>query len=123
MISAKHSLVVILGLTLLFAGCAWSVPASPGRNYSSRTPRTSTEIAPPSGSAYDTISASARPVGDDPAIEALYHAKCGRCHVPFSPTQFSAGEWPWFVNKYAPRAGLFGAEREQVLAWLQANAR
>ncbi len=121
--TAKHFLVVILGVAFLSAGCSWSVPASPGRNYSSRTPRTTAEIPPPSGSGHELAPGHTERSGHDPATEALYHARCGRCHVPFVPTQFSAEEWPWYVNKYAPRAGLFGSEREQVLAWLQANAR
>ena len=39
-------------------------------------------------------------------------ARCGQCHAPFSPRHASADEWPTFVRKYGPRAGLFGEDSE-----------
>src|SRR5690242_12014120 len=53
----------------------------------------------------------------------LYAGHCGRCHDLFDPRDFDAGEWPNFVRRYGPRAGLKSAEREDVSAYLQAAAR
>ena len=50
--------------------------------------------------------------------ETVYRARCSICHVPWSPTDFSPSEWPRYVRKYAPRAGLTPGEREAVLAYL-----
>lgn len=50
--------------------------------------------------------------------ETVYRARCSICHVPWSPTDFSPSEWPRYVRKYAPRAGLTPGEREAILAYL-----
>lgn len=115
----RHRLAVIP--LLLVAACAWSVPASPGLNARLRTPRT--ELVPAGASSTVAAPRAASAAAHDPATEALYRNRCGQCHAPFEPTAFSAAEWPIYVHKYGPRAGLFGAERERVLRWLQANAR
>ncbi len=53
---------------------------------------------------------------------AVYAARCAMCHPPWSPRAFSAEEWPKYVRKYAPRAGLTRAERDAVLAYLVREA-
>jgi cytochrome c5 len=102
---------------LLFAAgvsaCTWAFPSDPG----ARTRR-----AEPTPSVALPGDASA-PASDDPVARGLYLDRCTRCHDPFAPSSFSAREWPTLVARYGPRAGLFGAERARVLAWLQANAR
>jgi mono/diheme cytochrome c family protein len=103
-------------LALAAAACGWSVPADPGENARQRT-RQSPALAP---SPQATVAAP-RPA--DAATQALYAQKCGACHAPFSPAYASASEWPTFVRRYGPRAGLFGADRARVLAWLQDHAR
>jgi trimethylamine-N-oxide reductase (cytochrome c) len=65
--------------------------------------------------------ASVEPSGPLDA-EAVYRARCALCHPPWSPTDFSPAEWPRFVRKYAPRAGLTPAERDAVLAYLVREA-
>ena len=52
----------------------------------------------------------------------VYRARCAICHPPWSPTDFSPAEWPRYVRKYAPRAGLTPAERDAVLAYLVEEA-
>jgi hypothetical protein len=54
--------------------------------------------------------------------EAVYRARCAMCHPPWSPRDFAPTEWPGFVRKYAPRAGLTPAERDAVLAYLVREA-
>ena len=54
--------------------------------------------------------------------ETVYRARCSLCHPPWHPTDFSPAEWPRYVRKYAPRAGLTPAERDAVLAYLVREA-
>jgi len=114
------------------AACSWSVPADPGlvaqcrpckpgRGRLGSVPATS--AAPAGAPASPRPAASPPSPRADDGARAIYVQHCSRCHAPFSPTHATAAEWPVFVRKYGPRAGLFGADRERVLAWLQANAR
>ena len=102
-------------LSLLVAACSWSVPADPGRN--ARLHARSSGASPAA-----SWSPDATGFVDDGAAR-IYVTKCSQCHEPFAPSHAAADEWPRFVRKYGPRAGLFGAERERVLRWLQGNAR
>jgi mono/diheme cytochrome c family protein len=104
----------VLGLVVATSACAWSVPADPGRNTALRS-RTEIEAV--------TALTDEASAANDPATEALYVQHCGRCHAPLPPTHATAGQWPMYVQRYGPRAGLFGIERKRVLRWLQANAR
>jgi hypothetical protein len=110
---------VLLGLAaVLPAACSWGVPADPGRNASERS-------GPPASPATDGAAAAGAPRAPaaDEGARALYLDRCGRCHAPFPPEHASAAAWPALVRRYGPRAGLFGAERERVLAWLVERAR
>ena len=53
---------------------------------------------------------------------SIYRARCSLCHAPWRPTDFSPAEWPRFVRKYAPRAGLTPDERAAVLDYLVREA-
>jgi cytochrome c5 len=106
-------LLVPIGLALLGA-CAWSVPADPGLNSRlRRRPAPATAAATPPG---------ASTAFEDEGARVLYVTRCGACHAPWPPTHVRAAEWPIYVARYGPRAGLFGAERARVLRWLQAHA-
>lgn len=48
----------------------------------------------------------------------FYEARCGVCHVPWRPDQFTADEWPRILDVMAPRAGLTKAQRERIHAYL-----
>lgn len=65
--------------------------------------------------------ASVGPAGPVDA-EAVYAARCAMCHPPWSPKSFGPEEWPKYVRKYAPRAGLTPAERDAVLSYLVREA-
>jgi len=65
--------------------------------------------------------ASAPPSGPVDAA-TVYRARCALCHPPWAPTDFAPGEWPRYVRKYAPRAGLTPDERDAVLAYLVREA-
>jgi hypothetical protein len=109
------ALLLPLLLAVAVAACSVSVPADPAANARLRKRRTT----PPGAVA---LALSGRTPAGDPATRALYEDKCGQCHAPIPPTFATAEDWPVFVRRYGPRAGLFGAERARVLAWLQGNA-
>ncbi len=54
--------------------------------------------------------------------EAVYRARCALCHPAWAPTHLSPAEWPRFVRRYGPRAGLRPDERDAVLAYLVREA-
>lgn len=68
--------------------------------------------------------ASAGPAGPPGPVDAakVYRARCALCHPPWHPTDFTPAEWPRYVRKYAPRAGLTPDERDAVLAYLVREA-
>ena len=113
-----------LGVFSLVTSCTWAVPADPGQN--ARLRSHASDASPVAESASAPGPAPVRALfGDatDDGARAVYLHRCGQCHEPFSPRHASADEWPGYVRKYGPRAGLFGEERDRVLRWLQANSR
>ena len=108
----RTGLVATVG-ALVLSACAWGYPADPGRR-----PRGGSA---PAAYVDETVAAWGAAAAD-PAAEGIYRRRCGQCHEPFDPGYAGAAEWPMFVARYGPRAGLFGAERARVLAWLQASA-
>jgi hypothetical protein len=110
--------------TLALAACAWSVPADPGKN-AARRARVVPRTGPAPGVAFvpEAPPAAANAAAGDDDARQTYLAHCSRCHEAFPPAHATADEWPGLVRRYAPRAGLFGADRDRVLRWLQANAR
>ena len=113
-----RTLITLFALSVTFgAACSWAVPADPGLNARERA----APIQFDPGPAGPGVAAPA-PMHVDPRAAGIYAQRCGTCHELFHPTDYSAAEWPTYVNKYAPRAGLYGTERAMVLRWLQANA-
>ena len=116
-------LIAMTGIALLLSACAWSVPADPGLNAKLHgTPPAAGAAGPlaAAASGADTVTAAA---AHDAAARSLYLNHCSRCHEPIAPGAVAASDWPRYVRRYGPRAGLFGADRTRVLRWLQANAR
>jgi hypothetical protein len=70
------------------------------------------------------IAACAGPGGPVTAegAERIYRTRCALCHPAWTPSDFSPDEWPFWVDKYAPRAGLTPDERDAVLAYLVREA-
>jgi hypothetical protein len=110
----------LLALALTHATGCWSVPADPGENARLRARRDVPALAAAGGSGGGSPGLVAD--GADPAAASLYAVRCAQCHEAYPPEAFSAGEWPLYVDRYGPRAGLYGADRASVLRWLQANA-
>ena len=114
--------VMLTGIALLLSACSWSVPADPGLNAKLHAKPSSSAGAIPPGTVPGATVASS-PASDDAIARGLYLNHCSRCHEPIPPEALAAGDWPRYVRRYGPRAGLFGAERARVLRWLQANTR
>lgn len=115
---------VALAAASLSTACSWAVPADPGQN--ARLRSHGSDAGPAADSGFAAGPAPVRAVGGDATDDgarAVYFQRCAQCHEPFSPKFASADEWPGYVRKYGPRAGLFGGERDRVVRWLQANAR
>lgn len=114
--SKPAALLAFLAPVLCVSACRWSVPADPGENARLRSrPAQATAGLEPASTAPGEAA--------DPAAATLYYARCSQCHAAFPPGTFPAGEWPGIVERYGPRAGLFGAERQRVVAWLRTHAR
>lgn len=52
----------------------------------------------------------------------LYEAKCGRCHVAYSPSDFTAEEWPGIVRSMRAHAALTSEDEEAIVAYLHSVA-
>ncbi len=107
---------LLLGWLVLGTACSWGVPADPGKNARVRAQPTASSSVPV---------ATAQAGGEstlDPRAGALYAQRCSQCHELIPPPSLAANEWRMALRKYGPRAGLFGAERAQVEAWLIAQA-
>jgi cytochrome c5 len=57
------------------------------------------------------------------AGKQVFEAKCGRCHALKSPGDYPAAAWTGIMDKMAPKARLTEAEKQNVLAYAQANAK
>ena len=108
-------------LFLALAACSWSVAADPAHR--DAVPRKRAPIESSQSPASAAPPAEPRQQTADEGVGAIYAQRCAACHELFPRTYATAGEWTVFVARYAPRAGLFGQERERVLRWLQAGAR
>ncbi len=51
-----------------------------------------------------------------------YTDKCSSCHAPFAPSYLTAAAWPKRVDEMAGPAHLEPADRELIVAYLQAFA-
>jgi hypothetical protein len=48
----------------------------------------------------------------------LYEQKCGRCHVAFSPSDYSSEEWPGIVKSMKAQASLTSQEITELTSYL-----
>ncbi|MBP3139780.1 molybdopterin-dependent oxidoreductase [Aliivibrio fischeri] len=55
--------------------------------------------------------------------EALFYQRCTMCHSAKEPKQYTKSQWHGITKSMFPRAGLNPLEREEVMAFLEANAK
>lgn len=106
-----------LAWVLLLAACSWSVPSDPGERAHRMAPAMLEGDVTPRADPGSVPSATL-----DPGAGRLYAQRCAQCHDLVSPRAHPPGAWPALVDRYGPRAGLFGTDRQRVLRWLQAQA-
>ncbi|RYU68172.1 twin-arginine translocation signal domain-containing protein [Aliivibrio finisterrensis] len=70
------------------------------------------------GSEGSEVEAEAQSVG-----EALFYQRCTMCHSAKDPKQYTKTQWHGITKSMFPRAGLNPLEREEVMAFLEANAK
>jgi cytochrome c5 len=84
----------------------------------------------PGSAAVAAVAAAALACAGAPAAEAgpagaerLYRSRCSSCHRAYAPSSRDRATWAALLGKMAPRAKLTDAERGQIEAYLQANAK
>lgn len=55
--------------------------------------------------------------------QAIYNAKCGRCHGLKVTTDYTADRWISIMQVMATKANLNDTEKENVLAYVKANSK
>jgi len=65
------------------------------------------------------------PGNDAAAIagQATFNAKCGRCHGYKIPSDYTVDRWISIMQVMAMKANLTDIEKENVLAYVKANAK
>jgi hypothetical protein len=55
--------------------------------------------------------------------DVLYEKKCGRCHVVYQPSEYTADEWPGLVKSMRWQAALSAPEMDAIIEYVTAGAR
>jgi len=55
--------------------------------------------------------------------QSIYNAKCGLCHGLKVAADYTAEQWASILSVMAPRARLTDTEKENVYAYVKANAK
>ena len=72
------------------------------------------------------VTTQTAPVSDATTIAAgkdTYIAKCQRCHQLKDPADFTIAQWVPILDNMAGRAHLTDAEKANVMAYIQINAK
>jgi hypothetical protein len=105
----KKIFLVIILMILLVWGCSHkTVPAK--TETASAQPTTVTPIISPA-------------IGDTALGKQTFLAKCGRCHKLKDPANYTTDKWATIMNRMSVKAKLDSTETQNVLAYVQANAK
>lgn len=55
--------------------------------------------------------------------KTVFVSKCGSCHALKNPGDYTAEQWSGILKKCIPRAKLNDSEKDQLIAYLKANAK
>ncbi len=122
----------IIALTILVWGCAKKItPVSSSNGTTSGNTTTSaapeTYPALPVQKAENTTDSATSDLAKAKSPEVMgqttYNAKCGRCHGLKVVTNYTADRWISIMQVMATKAQLNDAEKENVLAYVKANAK
>jgi hypothetical protein len=89
------------------------------------TTTTTTAAATSANAATTTGARTSTTTSTDPAVlgMGIYNAKCGRCHGLKVVSDYTSDRWVSIMQVMARKANLSDTEKEQVLAYVQANAK
>lgn len=55
--------------------------------------------------------------------QTMMEKRCGVCHKPYKPENFSLKEWPGIINKMGPKASLRRSEMDLLLRYIEYSAK
>ncbi len=121
----KRTLTVIAFSALVWSCSHKSTPtASKGAATSNAG---SVTTAPATAAPATTVPATTEPVAAAKSPEMLgqstFTAKCGRCHGLKNTADYTAERWVGIMESMAPKAHLDDTEKQNVLAYVKANAK
>jgi len=84
-----------------------------------------TPVATDASTVTKTAAERSGPGNDAAAIagQATFNAKCGRCHGYKIPSDYTVDRWISIMQVMAMKANLTDIEKENVLAYVKANAK
>jgi len=143
-----RKLFSLITLTVLVWGCAKKITSAAGSTSSNSSSPAAASVLPsklevPAGGNTNTTPVAATPVASVPStiapasrnpaevkpapVEVLgqstYNAKCGRCHGLKITTDYTADRWASIMQVMATKAQLTAVEKDNVLAYVRANAK
>jgi cytochrome c553 len=114
--------IFICTLVVLVWSCAHKIsPAATAGNTSTTTPMAGSTA--PAGNTESATPDVAKTSSAAMLGQTTYTAKCGRCHELKVTTDYTTDRWVGIMQSMAPKAQLNDAEKENVLAYVQANAK
>jgi mono/diheme cytochrome c family protein len=133
----------IIVLTILVWGCAKKITTAASSNGAAITSPAPATLPVPPAAKTDAATATTTPdpaantsaktgaIPADPAKtkspavmgQTTYNTKCGRCHGLKVTTNYTADRWISIMQVMATKAQLNDAEKENVLAYVKANAK
>lgn len=104
-IDMKRTLTIVAGIILVIAACSRKmIPAATKAEQPTSQSASSEET---------TIAAG----------KVLYESRCSRCHGLPEVDKWSATQWEPIMESMAPKAKLTDVEKQQVTAYVNANAK
>ncbi len=112
----------IITLSVLVWGCAHKItPAAAGTTGTTPAVTAAAETPKPAETATPVTPAPAS--SPEMLGQATYTAKCGRCHGLKTTGDYTADRWVGIMQSMAPKARLDETEKQNVLAYVKANAK
>ena len=101
------------------SGSVVNAPSTSGKSETNTTPVTT---APATAGAAKVPAAGATK-SPEMLGQETYNAKCGKCHGLKVTTDYTVDRWISVMQVMAPKARLDDTEKENVLAYVKANAK
>lgn len=94
-------------------------PAAPAAPATAATPA----VLPNENTGSKTPATPATNASPEVMGQSTYNAKCGKCHGLKPTSDYTADRWVSIMQVMAPKARLTDAEKDNVLAYVRANAK